>query len=252
MEFIQKTDISANSGNSVVKGICNINGKNIECVEKTFPSEESFKKIDNIISNHEGILEEIGPHVYFIDKENQKIYMEFIACETVEDYIRRILEKTFDHEQKTFEIDLKNTGENYELYPEDVKILIINLIESAHTLFDIIDKHRVVHTDLHLGNVLRCEDGTLKIIDFDDLKDQDDLVPDEHDKELFFEVLLKELYKNNKEIKSQKITKIVENISTISDIRDRNISKFIQENIRDDLKKYVHYRQDYFSKGRKI
>lgn len=145
MNFKSSTDVSGTGGITRI-GTCTINGEDIPCVEKVSLKHDILVKV--LKNPHlRPFIDYYGPHVYHIDEENKRVYMEFIQCKTLFKYIQylNILE------------------------PED-KNKFRNLIDSIFKLFGDLNTLDYCHNDLHPGNILACEDGTLKVIDLDDMK----------------------------------------------------------------------------------
>lgn len=145
MNFISSTDVSGQGGTTRI-GTCTINNEDIPCVEKISECHDALVNVlkDPLLST---FINKYGPHVYKIDEETKRVYMEFLQCKTL----------------------FKFTEDLNILVPGD-KIKLQKVFVSINELFSFMNSMDLCHGDFHPGNILVCEDGSLKVIDLDTMK----------------------------------------------------------------------------------
>ena len=141
MNFKKWEIITEEGDNQVTSGVCDIDGHETRCVQKEY-SLKDFEQLKNTMESYTNLLKHVGPHIFFIDNGNNKVYMEYLQCQTVQEYLESI--------------DIENDRESLAL-----------LFKSIINLLIFMENEKFQHNDLHLRNVLRCNDGSLKIIDID-------------------------------------------------------------------------------------
>lgn len=142
MDFKELKDVSGQGGTTKI-GTCLIEGKDVPCVEKTIPSKEfeHFVRVNKIFRT---VLDRYGPHVFHTDEINNKVYMEYLQCSTVEDFMKKI--------------DLE--------VESDVKLLK-KVLDSVKECLRFMKEEDVCHGELHAENILACNDGSVKLIDIE-------------------------------------------------------------------------------------
>lgn len=153
--FRFETDLSGASGADTSKGVCKINGADVSCIRKVYKDDDmetSFKTAASKIDKYRGIMEEFGPKIYHVDRKNRTVYMEYINCVTLEEYMTKMIDPWTKEGFQCLKAVMNNVGDT---------------MKALHS-------RGVCHTDPNLGNLLVClDDKSIKIIDYDEMKDAD-------------------------------------------------------------------------------
>ena len=143
MEFIEFKNVSGNS--AVVKaGVCLFRGRKFKCIEKIVDGEREFHRVSEVMKTFEKEIESLGPQVYLIDEKSQKIYLEFIECQTIKEYIE--------------DLDMLSPRSRAQVF-----------FDSLNEFLKKLDEADICHGDLHCENLLICKDMTIRMIDIDTL-----------------------------------------------------------------------------------
>jgi len=132
-------------------------------VSKVFLKQEKFEKTKNSIAPVLAKLKEIDPEQKYF------LYPEF--CDTVGDLSEENKTDGVTEENKKYSYLMKR-GKNETLlkFIEDTKPSedeIVAILKEVEGILNILHKNNILHGDFHSENVLRMDDGTFRIIDFD-------------------------------------------------------------------------------------
>jgi len=151
MFFSEISDSSSSKGRFVKIGTCRVDGIEVRCVKKTYVALSEFEKMAYNLNKYKDLIKKVGPRSFELDSDNKQIFMEYIGCQSVKDYL----------------------VENIDALDPESDLKLQGLIKSIRDLIDTMSTYGVCHNDFHTENLLICADGTLKMIDFDDLTDLD-------------------------------------------------------------------------------
>ena len=159
VNFTEVRDISGEAEETTKLGMCkmhdhsrsgcisSVGSGSFDCVEKKFDSDE-YNNMEDILEKHNTFLKLNGPCIYHKDKDTRTMYMEYIKCDTLEKF-------------------LKDT----DITTQEGKDRFIIILKSISTLLGKMEKENICHTDFHPGNLMVCDDMSLKIIDFGGIKE---------------------------------------------------------------------------------
>ena len=148
MNFVEFQDVSSNVGATKI-GLCSSGGEHFKCVEKVYGRRDKneFEKMVTILEKFPQAIEELGPHIHLVDKEKTTVYMEYIECDTLREFLKGI------------RIDQK--GDQKKLH---------TLFQAISVFMKRLNDMNLCHGDLHADNLMVCSDMTLRMIDIDTLE----------------------------------------------------------------------------------
>lgn len=146
-----KKELDATSGTAIETaiGVCEINGKKVKCVQKTYKDDEdSFNDVIFAIRNHLDIIEKFGPKVIHVNEDRNVVTIEFIKGETLEN----IITKSINPWDKKGLQDFKK------------------LVKNSQKAIEKLNKAGFCHNDVNLGNFLVTNNSNIRMIDFDNVR----------------------------------------------------------------------------------
>lgn len=148
MNFVEFKDVSSTIGSTKI-GLCSSGGEHFKCVEKVYGRRDKheFEKMVKIVEKFPQAIEELGPHMHLVDKENTTVYMEYIECDSLREFLKEIC---IDHKR-----DHKKLRELFQA----ISVFMKKLKDMG-----------LCHGDLHADNLMVCSDMTLRMIDIDTLE----------------------------------------------------------------------------------
>jgi len=153
-------------GNSgmVIKPAISCRGKDTtDKVSKVFFGKENFERIKNSIGPVLIKLKEIDPE--------QKYFLYPELCDDIGELTEENKKDGVTEENKQYSYLMKR-GKNETLLkfiettkPSEEEAVAI--LKKVQEILNLLHKHNIYHGDFHSENVLRMDDGTFRIIDFD-------------------------------------------------------------------------------------
>ena len=153
MNFAEFQNVSSTTG-QVKIGLCRSEGEAyFKCVEKVYGKgyKHEFDHVVRILERFPRAIQELGPHVHLVDKENATVYMEYLECETLAKFLS--------------EIRIDDTGDQTKLR---------NLFRGISDFMQRLRDMGLCHGDFHARNVLVCADMKIRMIDIDTLNSIED------------------------------------------------------------------------------
>ena len=150
-QFTKERDVTAGTATETAIGVCEINGKEMKCVQKTYDDEDDEDSFDDVvfaIRNHNDIIEKFGPKVLHVDEDRKIITIEFIEGETLENVITKSI----------------NPWDKKGL--QDFK----RLVKRSQKAIANLNKAGFCHGDTNLGNFLVTDKSNIRMIDFDNVR----------------------------------------------------------------------------------
>ena len=150
-QFKKEFDVTAGTATETAIGVCDINGKKVKCVQKTYgdeDDEDSFNDVIFAIRNHLDIIEKFGPKVIHVDEERKVVTIEFIKGETLDNIITKSI----------------NPWEKKGL--QEFK----KLVKNSQKAIEKLNNAGFCHNDVNLGNFLVTKNSSIRMIDFDNVR----------------------------------------------------------------------------------
>lgn len=158
-------------------GVCSYGDRVVKCVEKIYNDNCSYSKVKNAQNTFPEEIMQLGPHIHFTDDNKREVYMEYIECDTLEEYL-----------------------DQFNILNERHHGKLIKLFKAIHIFMTQMKNFGTCHGDLHTGNLMVCHTDTpggltIRMLDIDSLLRFEDMEFECDDNYLLGETILRAFLK---------------------------------------------------------
>ena len=144
MDFIEVRDVTSSDVATTKIGMCKQGDNEFKCVEKVY-DENYFDDVVAIVERFSDKISELGPEIFAVDKVKRAVYMEYIDCPTLEEYLSKLSVSKSEDRAK-----------------------LSSVFCAINTFMDRMRRFGLCHGDLHTENLMVCMNG-IRMIDIDNL-----------------------------------------------------------------------------------